>query len=170
MSLQGVSQVLFDDVICHFPNPCELGLGVLIHSVKKLTCTEKKQWIALRYLIFFKICFLWYCTVMVWLINFSILPRSVVIFHVSLSIIYHLYDLILRLYILFLRWWFDSCIRSIKKGLVIETWLDLMFYFLSLYIILFILVLPSYFYLLYVATTFIQPKTICLIISIRYPN
>ena len=53
MSLQGVSQVLFDDVICHFPNPCELGLGVLIHSVKKLTFTEKKQWIALRYLIFF---------------------------------------------------------------------------------------------------------------------
>ena len=107
---------------------------------------------------------------MVYLINFSILPRSVVIFHFSLSIIYRLYDLILRLYILFLRWWFDSCIRSIKKGLVIETCLDLMFYFLLLYIILFILVLLSYLYLLYVVTPFIQPKPICLIISIRYPN
>ena len=43
-----------------------------------------------------------YCTGMLYLIDFSILSRSVLIFHVSLSIIYQIYDLILRFYILFL--------------------------------------------------------------------
>ena len=44
-----------------------------------------------------KICFL-YCTGMLYLINLSILSQS----DVSLSIIYQLYDLALRVYILFL--------------------------------------------------------------------
>ena len=79
---------------------------------------------------------------------FSILSRSVPIFHISLSIIYQLY--LIQIYILFL---WDSCIRPIKKGLVVETSLDLLY------------ILPYYVYLVHVIYYFYLNK-INLFISI----
>ena len=51
---QGVSQALFDDVYVIFPIHVNfpVRVGVLIHSLKKLSFIEKKQWIILRYLRF----------------------------------------------------------------------------------------------------------------------
>ena len=84
----------------NFPIRSRCVLKALIH--------RKKQWIVLRYLrkffffFFFSRRHFLYCTGMLYLINFSILSRSVSIFDVSLSINYQLHDLILRLHILFL--------------------------------------------------------------------
>ena len=58
--------------------------------VLKAIINRKKQWTVLCYLrknFFSRICFLWYCTVVLYLINFSILLQSVHIFHVSLWVI-----------------------------------------------------------------------------------
>ena len=52
---------------------------------------KKKKWrIILRYLekFFFKKTFLWFYTCMLFLINFSVLPQSLPIFYIPLSIIY----------------------------------------------------------------------------------
>ena len=76
----------------------------------------------LRKFSFPKRCFLWYCLYMRYLINFSILSQSVSIFHVSLSNIYH-----------YLNIWKDLLFFNetknllIKKGLVVETSLDLIY-------------------------------------------
>ena len=73
----------------------QLGLCVLIHSVKKAIIHRKSS--GLFYVTWesflWKKCFLWYCKDMLYLVNFSLLSRSVPIFHVSLTIIYQLYDL-----------------------------------------------------------------------------
>ena len=80
---------------------------------------------------------------MFYLINFSILSQSVLIFHVSLSIIYQLYDLILRSYILLS---YDNCVRPMRKGLETETSPDLIY------------ILPYYFYLVHVICYFYLTK------------
>ena len=129
----------------------QFGLGVLIHCVKNLSFIQGKH-SGLFYItwgfFFKKICFLWYCAFMLYLINFFILPLSVLIFYVPLSIINQWYDLILTLYILFLE---DSSIYHIKESLVIETSLDLICFFIYYFILYYsYYYLPYYFYLVYV--------------------
>ena len=61
---------------------------VLKATIKK---KKKKKWrIILHYLekFFFKKTFLWFYTSMLFLINFSVLPQSLPVFHIPLSIIY----------------------------------------------------------------------------------
>ena len=91
--------------------PIHVNFPIRSRCVLKAIIHRKKQWIVLCYLR--KFLFFIYCTGM---INFSILSQFVPIFHIYLSIIYQLYDLILREY---------CCIRPIKEGLVFETSLDL---------------------------------------------
>ena len=73
----------------------------------------------------------------------------------SRSVIYQLYDLILRLYILFLQ---DSCVHPIKKGLVIETSFDLI-YILHIILTQFLLF-----------TTFIWPKPFSYLLLFDIPT
>ena len=68
--------------------------------LRKLSFIEKYDSFTLLKKVFFKRRFWWYRTYILYLINFSIFSRSVSAFQVSLSIIYQLYDLILRLPIL----------------------------------------------------------------------
>ena len=85
----------------NFPVRSVCALKAIIH--------RKKQWIVLRLLekVFFsKRRFLWYCTCMCYLINFSILSPSVPIFHVSLSIIYLLF---LPYHVLYTRFLLNIC-------------------------------------------------------------
>ena len=92
-------------VIRHFLNPCEFPNQAQVcqfivlksyHSQKQtMDCfTLLEVFVLKKYFL--------HCTGMLYLIDFSILSRSVLIFHVSLSIIYQLQDFILRLYILLL--------------------------------------------------------------------
>ena len=70
----------------NFPITSRFVLRATIQKKKK-----KKKWrIILRYLekFFFKKTFLWFYTCMLFLINFSVLPQSLPIFYIPLSIIY----------------------------------------------------------------------------------
>ena len=77
----------FPSIHVNFPITSKCVLKATVHR-------KKKQWVVLPYLriFFFKKKLLWYCTSMLYLINVSIISRSVRIFHVSLSMIYQLFS------------------------------------------------------------------------------
>ena len=84
----------------------QLGL----RCVFKAIIQRRKQWIVLRLLekvfSFSKRLFLWYCTWMWYLINFSILSRFVPIFHVFLSIMYLLFS---PYHVLYTQFFLNTC-------------------------------------------------------------
>ena len=95
LSCQGVIQVLFDDVIRHFHQPIHVNFPITSKCVLKATVHRKKNselFYPTGEFFFFKKKLLWYCTSMLYLINVSIISRSVRIFHVSLSMIYQLFS------------------------------------------------------------------------------
>ena len=94
---RGVTQALFDDVYVIFP--MHVNFPITSRFVLKATIHENKN-SELFYVtwesFFFKKTLLWYCASMLYLINFSVLPQCVLIFHVPLSIIYQLFFTISR--------------------------------------------------------------------------
>ena len=92
-----------------FPIHLNLNFPIRSRCDFKAIIQRRKQWIVLRLLEVFSFSkrhFLWYCTCMWYLINFSILSRFVPIFHVFLSIMYLLFS---QYHVLFTRFFLNIC-------------------------------------------------------------